>query len=479
MTFENNIKNKLEILKSYDNAYQGSFEINYPLDEILKLEIGTFVKTAGRVISKRKFGSITFININNFKGKIQILIINSNFEKTLGEENIVNLIDIGDFIGVQGELSLSKTSEKTINCEYITILTKSLKQIPEKYHGLKDEEIKIRERYIDLINNDELKIIFKNRHLLINNIRNFLQNDAFIEVETPMLHTTPSGASAKPFKTFYEALNSDFYLRVAPELFLKRLLVAGFEKVFEINRNFRNEGIDTTHLQEFTMIEIYIAYMDYENLQKFTINFLQNIIKNTLGTLKIPLKESILDFENIERLSYNEFLVKYAGFDITKMSNEEITDKAKVIGLDTKIYRSIDAIKDAIYKKLCVQKVHNPILVYDYPSTPLSMPHPKKPGYNQQFQIIVKGCELIRACLELTDPYKQEKNFDDQLNLQKNTKEDEIVRKDIDFIKALKYGMPPAAGIGLGLDRLMMVLFDTSIRNVILFPSVIDTNINE
>lgn len=473
MNFEENIKSKLAKLQEHHQGYQGSFPISHTVDVIKTLPINTFVITAGRVVLKRDMGAIIFINISNFKGKVQILIKTDNFGNTLGEENITKFVNLGDFIGVKGKVILSKTGEITIDGAYITILTKSLQQIPEKHLGLQDSELKIRERYIDLINNEELKKIFTTRHNLIRNIRNHLQSDNFIEVETPMLHNIPSGASAKPFKTFYEALSSDFYLRIAPELFLKRLLVGGFEKIFEINRNFRNEGIDATHLQEFTMIEIYMAYTDYETLQNFTVDFLQSIIQKTMGSLQINLKDKILNFSVIERLSYNEFLMKYAGFDMTIMSKEEIEKKALSIGLNIKEYKSLDALKDGIYKKLCVNKVHNPILVYDYPSTPLSMPHPDKKGYNQQFQIIVRGCELVRACLELTDPAKQEENFDHQMTLQNNTGENEIVRKDIDFIKALKYGMPPTAGLGLGIDRLMMILFDTSIRNVILFPAAV------
>lgn len=473
MSFKEDGQNKINILKNVGiNPFASDFDCNYSVDEIINLPINTFVKTAGRIKFYRNLGAITFIKIGNIKGEIQLFfdIKNKKDDFILNGESIFKYITIGDFIGVEGEIIVTSTGEKSINVNKISLLSKSIEQISDKWHGVTDIETKLRKRYVDLIANEETKKIFNTRHNLIKNIRKYLYEKNFTEVETPILQNVPSGASAYPFKTYYEALNDDFYLRIAPELFLKRLIVGGYEKVFEIGKCFRNEGIDRSHLQEFTMMELYISYISYEKLQEFVVDFLQNIILNTLGTLKTEY----IDFSNVEYITYDDLFIKYGGIDIRNKNYEELKIIAAKHSINVDLFKSFDALKDAIYKKLCLSKIINPVLVKDYPSTPLSYPNPNKPGYNYQFQLIVGHFEIIRACIELIDGEIQNKNFDDQMKLNIESGEKEVVRKDEDFIEALNTGMAPTGGMGLGIDRLMMLISgkDISIRDVVLFPAI-------
>jgi lysyl-tRNA synthetase class 2 len=472
MSFKEDGQNKINTLKDAGiNPFASDFDCNYSVDEVVNLPIDTFIKTAGRIKFLRSLGAITFIKIGNVKGEIQLFfqIKEKKNDFILNNESIFKYITIGDFIGVEGKIILTSTGEKSINVEKISLLSKSIEQISDKWHGITDTETKLRKRYVDLIANDETRKIFNIRHNLIKNIRKYLYENNFTEVETPILQNIPSGASAYPFKTHYEALNDDFYLRVAPELFLKRLIVGGYEKIFEIGKCFRNEGIDRSHLQEFTMMELYITYISYDKLQKFVVDFLQNIILNTLGTLKTKY----IDFSNVEYITYDELFIKYGGINIVNKTYEELKEIAKDNGININLFKSFDSLKDAIYKKLCLSKIINPVLVYDYPSTPLSYPNPNKPGYNYQFQLIVGHFEIVRACIELIDGEIQNNNFDNQMKLNLESGEKEVVRKDEDFIEALNTGMPPTGGMGLGIDRLMMLISgeDISIRDVVLFPA--------
>lgn len=469
MSFKNDAKEKVKNLQKYGIiAYKASFSKNLTLNEVLKLPINTQVSTAGRIVFIRNLGTICFIKIQNIETSLQILY-NKNIKSLLiANEDIMKYLNIGDIIGVTGEIVLSKTNEKSISPEEIVILSKCVEQIGEKWHGIVDVELKLRKRYLDLISNEETRKIFQIRHNLIKNIRNFFWNKNFIEVETPILQNIPSGASAYPFKTHYESLNEDFFLRIAPELFLKRLLVAGYEKIFEIGKCFRNEGIDRSHLQEFSMLECYISYINYQELQKFAIELLQFIIKNTMGSLFI----NNINYENITLLSYEDLFLKYANFSIKDKSYEDLKKIAISLNFNISEIKSFDALKDFLYKKLCLSKIIDPVLVYDYPSSPLSYPQEEKKGYNYQFQIIIGNFEIIKSCIELTDPEIQSKNFLSQKIINEELKEKEIVREDEDFISALEVGMPPAGGLGLGIDRLLMLLTNTqNIREVILFPA--------
>lgn len=468
MSFRDDSKTKIHQLQEMDlRAYESKFSRTHNLEEIIDLPKGTEVKTAGRIIFYRDIGAICFFKIANVKGAIQVFLKYQDLDEITTK--IVKLVNTGDIVGVEGFIDFSKTNEKSIFLTKITVLSKALEQIGDKWHGVTDPETKLRKRYIDLIANETTRKVFQIRHKLIRGLREFLYSKDFTEVETPILQNIPSGASAYPFVTHYEALDEDFYLRIAPELFLKRLVVAGYERVFEIGKCFRNEGIDRSHLQEFTMLEVYKAYESYEGLQKFAIELIQNIVEKACGTLVTDK----VDFSQVEYISYDDLFIKYGGIDIRHKSYDDLKEIAEKEGLNLKLYRSFDALKDAIYKKLCLSKIVNPVLVYDYPSTPLSYPNPDKPGYNLQFQIIAGHFEIVRACIELIDSEIQNKNFEDQMKLNIDTGEKEVVRKDDDFVNALEYGMPPTAGLGLGIDRLMMLLADgdAGIRDVVLFPA--------
>lgn len=469
MSFKDDGKNKILKLKEAGiEAYASHFEVNYSVDKVINLEENTFVKTAGRIKFSRHLGAISFLKIGNVFGNIQLFFDHNKYKYILNNEDAFKYINLGDIVGVEGKVIFTSTGEKSIGVEKITLLSKCLEQISDKWHGVTDTETKLRRRYLDLIANEESKKIFHIRHKLLKSIREYLYEKEFTEVETPILQNIPSGASAYPFKTHYEALNDDFYLRIAPELFLKRLIVGGYEKVFEIGKCFRNEGIDRSHLQEFTMMECYISYMSYKDLQRFIVDFLQTIILKTVGTLITPY----IDFTEVEYISYDDLFVKYGGIDIKNKTYEELKDIAKKEKINIELFKSFDSLKDAIYKKLCLSKIINPVLVYDYPSTPLSYPNLEKPGYNYQFQLIAGHFEIIRACLELIDSEVQNKNFDNQMKINLSG-EKEIVRKDEDFIEALETGMAPTAGFGIGIDRLMMLISgkDISIRDVVLFPA--------
>jgi lysyl-tRNA synthetase class 2 len=470
MSFRDDAKIKINKLKMANlTSYESHYNRTHEVQEVVSLPEGEKVSTAGRVIFCRDLGAIGFLKINNIYGSIQLFIDNKKYDLKINGENIFKYINLGDIVGVEGSIIFTSTGEKSIEIEKITLLSKCIEQISDKWHGITDVELKLRKRQLDLISNDKCRNIFHTRHNLIKNIRNYLWKNGFTEVETPILQNIPSGASAYPFKTYYEALNDDFYLRIAPELFLKRLIVGGYEKIFEIGKCFRNEGIDRSHLQEFTMLELYMSYISYEDLQKFTVKFLQTIVYETLGTLQT----TNINFENVEYISYDHLFIKYGNIDIRDKTLEELETIAEAHSLNTNLYKSFDALKDAIYKKLCLSKIKDPVLVYDYPTTPLSYNNPNKPGYNYQFQIIVGNFEIIRACIELTDSQLQNKNFDEQMKLSMDSGEREVVRKDVDYIEALESAMAPTGGMGLGIDRLMMLISegDISIRDVVLFPA--------
>jgi lysyl-tRNA synthetase, class II len=471
MSFREDTKIKIKKLDQLNiPAYESHYDITHSIEEIIHLSENTFIKTAGRIVFFRDLGGIAFIKISNIKGTIQLFLnkkINKFLINPISEESIFKYINMGDIIGVEGKIIFTQTGEKSIDAQKICILSKCLEQISDKWHGITDIEAKLRRRHLDLISNQETRNIFNMRYQLIRNIRDYLHSKSFLEVETPILQNIPSGASAYPFKTYYEALNEDFYLRIAPELFLKRLIISGYDKIFEIAKCFRNEGIDRSHLQEFTMLEFYITYISYEALQEFCIHFIQQIIFNTLGTLKT----SYIDFSQVERITYDDLFLKYGNINIKNKTYEDLQIIAQENDINYHLYNNIDALTDIIYKKICLSKIINPVLIYDYPATPLSYPHKEKKGYNYQFQIIIGKFEIIRACIELTDPEIQNNNFDKQMELNLQKGEKDIVRKDEDFIKTLKSGMPPTGGVGLGIDRLMMLLNNLGIRDIILFPA--------
>lgn len=427
---------------------------------------------AGRLMSIRSFGKSAFCHLKDGYGRIQLF-----FQKrTLLEKYdfFRDCIDIGDIIGVVGKPFKTKTGELTINVSDFKLLTKSIRPLPEKWHGLSDVEIRYRQRYLDLIVNDEVKDIFVNRIKLIRFIRNFFDSKNFYEVETPMMHQIVGGATARPFKTHHNALNIDLYMRIAPELYLKRLLVGGFERVYEINRNFRNEGISTRHNPEFTMIEFYMAYATYEDLIRLTEELLSKLAFELTGGFKIKYGGKEIDFTPpFERYTMAEALKKFAGIDLSELDSlEKCREIAKKLEIPLKGFEGRGKIITEIFEKTVEEKLINPTFITHFPVevSPLAKKNADNPEITDRFELYAAGWEIANAFSELNDPLDQKERFLKQL-VDKEKGDEEAGEMDLDYIRALEFGMPPAAGQGIGIDRLTMLFTNSpSIRDVILFP---------
>lgn len=435
------------------------------------------ITLAGRLMSKREHGGLVFSELRDVSGNFQLL-----FKKdTLNSKSwdiLLELIDIGDFIEVTGTLFLTKKKERTLLVRKFAVLAKSLRPLPEKWHGLTDHETRFRQRYLDILMNPEVKERFILSHKLTQAIRNFLIDQSFIEVETPALQPLPGGALATPFKTHYDALNIDVYLRIAPELYLKRLIVSGFEKVFEFARVFRNEGISTQHLQEFTMLEFYQAYANYEDLMKLTENMLNSVIKKVLGTTKVKFGDKKIDFKTPwPRKSFRDLILKETKIDINRFKTTKELQKvikSKGIILTYKGKAGRGKLIDELYKETVRSKLVNPVFLIDHP-VDLSPLAKKKAGdldTVQRFQLVVAGWELVNAYSEINNPIDQRERFKQQAKLEKGG-DREAHSMDNDFVKALEYGMPPTAGWGMGMERLLALLTNAeSIREAVLFPFI-------
>lgn len=427
---------------------------------------------AGRIIAWRSFGKAIFSHIQDSTGRIQVY-----FKKDVLQERfkLLKKFDIGDIIGVRGELFKTKTGELTVLVSDFTFLTKSLRPLPEKWHGLKDVELRYRQRYVDLIVNPQVREIFILRSRTIKFIRDFLEREGFLEVETPMMHPIPGGAAARPFKTHHNALGIDLYLRIAPELYLKRLLVGGFERVFELNKNFRNEGISTKHNPEFTMLEFYIAYKDYNYLMDFTERMITELLKHTHGTLRIPYGEHTLDFTPPwKRVSFFQALKAHGVPEEIFTDYEKAKAWAKKEGIDVEGAKDLGKVLDEIFKEKVEPELIQPTFVVDYPVelSPLAKRKKDNPSLVERFELFVACREMANAFTELNDPEDQRQRFLEQLKA-REAGDEEAHWMDEDFIRALEYGMPPAAGEGIGIDRLIMILANVhSIREVILFPQL-------
>lgn len=418
---------------------------------------------AGRIMAKRKMGKSIFADLRDEAAKIQLYFKG----ETVGEEEFKlfdSALDIGDIIGVKGELFRTKTGEPTLRVDEYTVLAKSLKPLPEKWHGLKDVETRYRQRYLDLIANERVKEIFKIRCEVIKSIRSILDSKGYLEVETPMMQPVPGGAAGKPFKTHHDALDMDLYLRIAPELYLKKLLVGGFEKVYEVNKSFRNEGISTRHNPEFTMLEAYTAYGDCETTMELTQELITETAKKILGKEKLEYQGKIIDLTKWERVSFAEIMK--SSYDINPDDGEKVWIKklkAKGIGIEAKEVGRTQIIN--IIADLIEPKSNYPVFVIDMFKELCPLAKVKKGNLllTDRFELFIGGIELANAYSELNDPIEQRKRFEEQA-------EGEI---DEDFLRALEYGMPPAGGLGIGIDRLVMLLTDSpSIRDVILFPQM-------
>ena len=440
-------------------------------------KINKTVKVAGRIMAYRSFGKAGFLKLKDFTGYIQVYAE----KKSLPEDEfkLYKKLDIGDIIGVEGVLFKTKTGELTVRATKIVFLTKSLRPLPEKWHGLKDKELRYRQRYLDLIVNDSTKETVIKRFKIINAIREFMQSKRFIEVETPMLHKLVGGAAAKPFVTHLNALDMTLYLRIAPELYLKRLVVGGLERVFEINRNFRNEGMDLKHNPEFTMMEFYIAYKDYKFLMDFTEELFDYVLdKIGIENRKIEYDGNIIDFSRPwRRIDFYEGLKEIGG-----VSDEIINDREKALKLAKELEKKVDEntshekVLAEIFDAVVEPKLINPTFVYGYPVaiSPLAKRNKENPNITDRFELFIGAMEVANAFSELNDPFDQKERFLKQLEERKKGDE-EASMYDADYIRALEYGLPPTAGEGIGIDRLVMLLTNNpSIRDVILFPLMKD-----
>lgn len=430
------------------------------------------VSVAGRIVAMRDFGKASFAHIQDAKGKLQIYLK----KDVIGDGfSLLKKIDIGDIVGVKGRLFRTRTDELTIEVQDIVILCKSLRPLPEKWHGLKDVELRYRQRYVDLIVNPQVKEVFEKRSAIIKSIRDFFESKDFIEVETPMMHQIPGGAAARPFKTHHNALSIDLYLRIAPELYLKRLLVGGYERVFEINKNFRNEGISTRHNPEFTMLEFYIAYKDYDYLMSLTEELFLTVASKVLGSLKVPYGDNVIDFTPPWRRVPMLKALKEKGVPDEVISNyENAFAWARSKKLDIKDGFSHGKILDEVFKEFVEPELIQPTFITDYPVelSPLAKRKPSSPELVERFELFIASREIANAFSELTDPIDQKQRFLKQVE-DKNKGDEEAHWMDEDFVRALEYGMPPAAGEGIGIDRLVMLLTNSqSIRDVILFPQL-------
>jgi len=442
-------------------------------------------KCAGRIVLLRDIGKLIFITLRDWSGTIQVGLS----KKLLGEQwALAKLLDLGDIIGAAGRLGKTKTGEVTVWADEITLLSKCLCQPPEKFHGLSDIDLRYRQRYVDLWANPEVMELFKKRSAVISSIREFLRDKGFMEVETPMMQRIAGGAAAKPFITHHNTLDMDLFLRIAPELFLKRLLVGGMEKVFEINRNFRNEGLSRQHNPEFTMLELYQAYADYNVMMDLTEEIIRrasSVVRDASKSQKCEAQHDILDTKKPwRRAEYAELLKEYSGCDIDDI--KAVRRKAKQIADSNSVERTeklnakrytpgaIDAMDDGVvvhkvFEAVVEDNLVEPTFVIDYPAELCPLTRRKKDDsrFAERFELYIGGMELANAYTELNDPAVQEENFRRQLRGQ----EESMAIMDADFITALKYGMPPAGGLGIGIDRLIMVLTGArSIRDVILFP---------
>ena len=484
MTEENKLiterKKKLEIIKLTDKAYPNTFrkkDYAYKIiDEYKDIpkenlsEKNISVSIAGRLLTIRNMGNSSFANLHDESGNIQIYLQ----KKQIGEENysLFNNLDLGDIVGIEGVLFMTKTGELTVNTTSIMLLSKSLRPLPEKFHGIADIEIKYRQRYLDLMINPETKNLFKTRSKIVSLIRDFFIKDDYLEVETPMMHMIPGGAAAKPFVTHHNSLDLDLYLRIAPELFLKRCIIGGYEKVFEINRSFRNEGLSIKHNPEFTMIEFYCAYQDYVYLMLLIENLFDNIISSLNLSTKFKYQDYEISFKTpFSKIKFYDAIDKYAiNFDISKLDDKgylETYCSEYNIGIIDK--ECLVKIHLDIFEKTVEKQLIDPTFVTHYPTevSPLSRSFDDDSSLVERFELFIAGREIANGFSELNDPIEQSNRFKAQVD----SNDDEKMSYDDDFVTALEYGMPPTAGAGIGIDRLIMIFTNSaSIRDVLLFP---------
>ena len=435
---------------------------------------GKTVRLAGRMMSKRIMGKASFADLSDRYGRLQLYIKRD----ALGDEAYKGFkkLDIGDLIGIQGEVFRTQKGEISVAVNELTLLSKNLIPLPEKWHGLKDTDMRYRQRYVDLIINPEVRDVFEKRSAIVREIRRFMDGRGFMEVETPCLNTIPGGAAARPFITHHNALDIDMYMRIATELHLKRLIVGGFEQVYEIGRIFRNEGMDTKHNPEFTTIELYQAYTDYQGMMDITEDMVVHVCQTVLGTTHVTYQGTELDFsKGWKRMTMADAVKEYSGLDFMAMNQEEALAAVKAKGLEVeKNKESWGDLLEQCYDEYVEANLIQPTFITDYPVevSPLAKRKPSDPRLTERFECFVYGRELCNAFSELNDPIDQRQRFERQVEL-RNAGDDEASMMDDDFVTALEYGMPPTGGMGMGIDRLVMLLTDSaSIRDVLLFPTM-------
>ncbi len=474
---------KLEEIKAQRNAYPNDFKRENDLGDLTELyatrskeelvEANISVSVAGRLMTRRVMGKASFVTIQDMGGRIQLFLQRD----ALGEEAYAEFkkYDIGDILGVEGSLFKTKTDELSVRVSSLRLLTKSLRPLPEKFHGLTDPEMRYRQRYVDLIMNQEVREIFKKRAATIQYIRNYLVNKGYLEVETPMMHPIPGGAIARPFNTHHNALDMPLFLRIAPELYLKRLIVGGLERVFEINRSFRNEGVSARHNPEFTMLEFYQAYATFEDLINLTEDLIRRLIIEITGSAILIYQGESLDFESpFSRMTMVESILHFnPELSLSDIDNlQSATKIAEGMKLEIKPAYGLGKVQTEIFEETVEHRLMNPTFITDYPVevSPLSRRNDERAEVSDRFEFFAAGREIANGFSELNDPIDQAERFQAQV-ADKDAGDAEAMHFDADYIRALEYGMPPTAGEGIGIDRLLMLLTDSaSIREVLLFP---------
>ncbi len=464
------------------NAYAGEIKEKYPKDETLYQD----VIIAGRIMSRRIMGAASFVEIMDSTGRIQCYFkrdeICEGEDKTMYNTVFKRLLDIGDIIGIKGYVFITKMGEITIHAKEFTVLTKSLRPLPvvkekdgEFFDAFSDPDQRYRQRYVDLIVNDGVKDTFIKRAKVIRSMRDFLNAKDYLEVETPILQSIPGGAAARPFVTHHNALNMPLYLRIANELYLKRLIVGGYDGVYEFAKDFRNEGMDRFHNPEFTQMEIYVAYKDYFWMMEMTEQMIEKITLDLHGTTKIPVGDKIIDFKApFRRLSIVDAIKEETGYDVGPMSVKKLTDTCKKLGVETDPSMGKGKLIDEIFGEKCEPNFIQPTFITDYPveMSPLCKRHRDNPELTERFELMVNGKELANAYTELNDPIDQRHRFEEQMELAEKG-DDEAMVIDQDFLRAIEFGMPPTSGMGIGIDRLVMIMTNqSSIQEVLLFPQM-------
>ena len=444
------------------------------------------VRVAGRVMGRRIMGKASFLELQDSTGRIQIYITRDELcpgeDKALYNSVVKKLMDIGDFIGIEGEVFRTQMGEISVHAHSLTFLSKALRPLPvvkekdgQTFDSFTDPELRFRQRYVDLVVNSHVKDIFLKRTKIFNAMRQFFNERGYIEVDTPVLQPIPGGAAARPFITHHNALDIPLYLRIANELYLKRLIVGGFEGVYEFSRNFRNEGMDRTHNPEFTAMEIYVSYKDYNWMMAFTEQLLEFICLQVLGTTKVRVGDKEIDFKApFKRITMLDAIKEHTGIDISQMNEEELRATCKQLGIEADETMGVGKMIDEIFGEKCEGTYIQPTFITDYPKemSPLTKEHRSNPLLTERFELMVNGKEIANAYSELNDPIDQRARFEDQLRLSEKG-DDEAMFIDHDFLRALEYGMPPTSGMGIGMDRLVMLLTgQESIQEVLLFPQM-------